>query len=44
MVRLRLVGLCLVVLCLAGAVALASVLATAPEYGRCEKAAKPNGK
>ena len=38
--RLRLVGPCLLVTCVVGAIVVASALAAPPEYGRCDKAAK----
>ena len=47
MIRVRLIriaGLCLVAACALGAVAATSALATAPEYGRCLKKAKAEGK
>jgi hypothetical protein len=42
--QIRIAGLCLVVACALGAVAATSAMATAPEYGRCLKKAKAEGK
>ena len=42
--QIRIAGLCLVVAFALGAVATTSALATAPEYGRCLKKAKAEGK
>ncbi len=42
--QIRIAGLCLVVAFALGAVAATSALATAPEYGRCLKKAKAEGK
>lgn len=42
--RIRIIGLCLVAACALYAVSAASALATAPEYGRCVKKAKAEGK
>jgi hypothetical protein len=44
MKRIRLAGLCLALAYAVGAVAATSALATAPEYGRCLKKAKVEGK
>ncbi len=44
MKQIRIAGLCLVVAFALGAVAATSALATAPEYGRCIKKAKAEGK
>jgi hypothetical protein len=44
MKRIRIAGLCLVVAFALGAVAATSAMATAPEYGRCLKKAKAEGK
>jgi hypothetical protein len=42
--QIRIAGLCLVVVFALGAVAATSAIATAPEYGRCIKKAKAEGK
>jgi hypothetical protein len=42
--QIRIAGLCLVVACALGAAAATSAMATAPEYGRCLKKAKAEGK
>jgi hypothetical protein len=42
--RVRITGLCLVVVCALCAVSATSALGTAPEYGRCIKKAKAEGK
>ena len=38
--RSRLVAVCVVAVCAVGAAAVAPAFAAAPEYGRCDKAAK----
>jgi hypothetical protein len=42
--QIRIAGLCLMLACALSAVATTSALATAPEYGRCLKKAKAEGK
>jgi hypothetical protein len=42
--QIRIAGLCLMLACALGAVAATSAMATAPEYGRCLKKAKAEGK